>query len=165
MAHSKKHDRTCNMCGKKYSYCPRCDEYKHMEPWHLAYCSQNCMDIDFILSDWATHLIDTETAKERLKGKDTSRAEFWNDSFRATYNEIMSIAPVADAEDEAAVAEETAPIEETPVEETAPIEEATAPVEEPKAEEPAVEHEEVLSVSEGLKKHNNNRHNKYNKKN
>lgn len=165
MAHSKKHDRTCNMCGKEYSYCPRCDEYKHMEPWHLAYCSQNCMDIDFILSDWATHLIDTETAKERLKGKDTSRSEFWNDSFRATYNEIMGVTPATDAADEATPVEETAPIEETPVEEVAPVEEATAPVEEPKVEPTeAVRESEHLSVSEELKKHNNH-HNKYNKKN
>ena len=123
------------------------------------------MDIDFILSDWATHLIDTETAKERLKGKDTSRSEFWNDSFRATYNEIMGVTPAADAVDETTPVEETAPIEETPVEEVVPVEEATAPVEEPKVEPTeAVRESEHLSVSEELKKHNNH-HNKYNKKN
>ena len=88
MVHSKKHERTC-LCGNKYNYCPQCDEYKHMEPWHLVYCSENCKDIDIILSNWGAGVIDSDTARTLLKTKDLSRIEFWNDNFKAAYYNIM----------------------------------------------------------------------------
>lgn len=88
MADSKKHIRTCTFCKTQHKYC-NCEEYKHLEPWHMAYCSENCKDIDGILSDWGAKLISSKEAYERLKDKDVSRKEFWNDSFRNAYETIL----------------------------------------------------------------------------
>lgn len=88
MATSKKHERVC-VCGQKYKYCNSCSEYSHMEPWHLRWCSTNCMEIDKVLTNWGAKIIDSMTASELLKGLDLSRIEFWNDNFKAAYNQIM----------------------------------------------------------------------------
>ena len=85
---SKKHIRICRMCKIEHLYCV-CEEYKHLEPWHIAYCSANCKDIDGILSNYGAGLIDAEQAYEQLKDKDISRKEFWGESFRNAYDEIL----------------------------------------------------------------------------
>ena len=115
MADSKKHVRICRLCGKEHKYC-NCSEYKHLEPWHVAFCSESCKDVDGILSDWGAGLIDSETASHMLRGKDISRLEFWNSSFRAAYNQIMKdVASKVDKQEEAPKADEApAPQEETP---------------------------------------------------
>lgn len=89
MANSKKHERICQ-CGQKYLYCPVCDEYQYMEPWHLRWCSSNCRDIDIILSNWGAHQISSAEAAEQLKAHDLSRMEYWNDNYKAAYNQIMA---------------------------------------------------------------------------
>ena len=125
MATSKKHIRNCRFCQNQYRYCSACDDYKHLPPFMLTYCSENCKDIDMIISNWSAQVIDTKTAVELLKGKDTSRKEFWRESFRNAYNQIMSEADAVPKE---------APADPEPVAEPAPsAEEAPAkPVAEPK---------------------------------
>lgn len=95
MVDSKKHERVCT-CGKIYKYCPSCSEYEHMEPWHLRWCSKNCMEIDTTLSNWGAHLITSKEAAEKLKTLDTSRMEYWNDNFKAAYNQVMAEAAGAE---------------------------------------------------------------------
>ena len=77
------------MCKTEHKYC-NCEEYKHLEPWHIAYCSENCMKIDGILSDYGAGLINAEEAFMKLKDKDVSRKDFWADSFRKAYDEIIN---------------------------------------------------------------------------
>lgn len=88
MVDSRKHVRICRMCKTEHKYC-NCEEYKHLEPWHIAYCSENCMKIDGILSDYGAGLINANEAFEKLKDKDVSRKEFWGESYKRTYNEII----------------------------------------------------------------------------
>lgn len=86
--------RTCGLCKASYSYCPHCGEDKGKEAWHIMWDTENCRDIDTILSHYGAGVIDAETAATLLKSKDVSRKEFWNDSFKAAYDEIMKEAPV-----------------------------------------------------------------------
>ena len=95
MVSSKKHERICR-CGKTYLYCPVCDEYQHMPYWSLVYCSENCKNIDGVLSDWGSHMISSEEAAKKLAALDTSRMEYWNENFQAAYNQIMAEAKGAD---------------------------------------------------------------------
>ena len=88
MADSKKQIRTCRMCKNTYRYC-NCEEYKHLPPFMLAFCSENCNDIDIILSNWGAKVIDSQTAYELIKSKDVSRYEFWGKSFRDAYDQIL----------------------------------------------------------------------------
>ena len=95
MVNSKKHERVCQ-CQQIYSYCSSCTEYEHMEPWHLRWCSANCRDIDLTLSAFGAHQITAQEAAEKLKTLDTSRIEYWNDNFRAAYNQVMAEAAGAE---------------------------------------------------------------------
>ena len=90
MASSKKHERICAICKTTYNYCPICDEYQHMEPWHLRWCSKSCLEIDSLLSSWGAHQITSAEAAEQLKAHDLSRMEYWNDNYKAAYNQIMA---------------------------------------------------------------------------
>ncbi len=90
MASSKKHERICAICKNTYNYCPVCDEYQHMEPWHLRWCSKSCMEVDSLLSSWGAHQISSAEAAEQLKTHDLSRMEYWNDNYKAAYNQIMA---------------------------------------------------------------------------
>ena len=89
MVDTKKHLRHCNLCGREYRYCGNCSEFKHLPPYMIAYCGEGCKDIDAILSNWGAKIIDSATAAELLKSKDLSRMEFWNNSYKAAYAQIM----------------------------------------------------------------------------
>ena len=89
MVDTKKHLRNCNLCGKEYRYCGNCSEFKHLPSYMVAWCGENCKDIDSILSNWGAKVIDSATAATLLKQKDVSRMEYWNDSYKAAYAKIM----------------------------------------------------------------------------
>lgn len=89
MVDTKKHLRNCNLCGKEYRYCGNCSEFKHLPSYMLAWCGENCVEIDKILSNWGAKIIDSATAAELLKSKDLSRMEYWNDSYKGAYAKIM----------------------------------------------------------------------------
>ena len=151
---NKKKLRTCSLCKNTYEYCPHCGEGRNKETWHLMWDTENCMEIDRVLSNWGAKIIDSYTAATLLKARDTSRMEFWNDSYKNAYNTIMSDAQET-TEIPVVEPEITATEEPTPT-----VDEVIPPLEED------IQEEEHLSVSEELKKHNNNRHaNKFNKKN
>lgn len=42
-------NRTCHLCGKKYSYCPSCYRDKMKPSWYALFCSDQCKDINDIL--------------------------------------------------------------------------------------------------------------------
>ena len=101
MVDTKKHLRTCNLCGKEYRYCGNCSEFKHLPVYMHAYCGENCKDIDALLSNWGAKVIDSATAAELLKSKDLSRMEFWNDNYKAAYAKIMEdVTPVVEKKEE-----------------------------------------------------------------
>ena len=60
------HERTCLVCGTKYSYCPHCSEYANLEPWHYLYHDSNCMEIFNICSSFVGNGISADEAKTKL---------------------------------------------------------------------------------------------------
>lgn len=60
------HERTCLVCGTKYSYCPNCSEYANLEPWHYLYHDSNCMEIFNICSSFVGNGISADEAKTKL---------------------------------------------------------------------------------------------------
>lgn len=67
MANKIRYQRHCVICQKRYSYCPYCDEYKHLEPWHDAYCSADCHDLYNIVAGYLNGWKTPEEEAERLK--------------------------------------------------------------------------------------------------
>lgn len=58
--------RTCVLCGKKYEYCPRCDETR--PTFYLKYCGENCRDISLVMNKYSfKHLSQDEAAAELSK--------------------------------------------------------------------------------------------------
>lgn len=60
--------RTCVLCGKKYEYCPRCDETK--PTFYLKYCSENCRDISTIMNKYTFKHLNQEAAAMELSKLD-----------------------------------------------------------------------------------------------
>ena len=62
------HERNCAVCGKQYSYCPKCLQYSHMEKWHIEYCSEQCKNTFSIINKYAFKHIDKDMARTLLEG-------------------------------------------------------------------------------------------------
>ena len=149
MANSK-HKRVCGLCKASFYYCFRCGEDKDKETWHMMWDTKNCMEIDSILSNYGAKIIDAETAYTLLQSKDVSRKEFWNDSFKAAYDEIMKVGKPSTHEEIQPKVEQpepkVQPVNDPFTRPAVPLSKAVEPA-------PAPAKEEKLSVSEELKKH------------
>ena len=149
--------RICLCCGKTYRYCSHCDE-KKFPTWYALFHDENCHDIWYILSDFESGILTKEEAQEKMKVLNPS--VITNKDALVSYRKLFDIAeePVIDepqVEPVQNTESEVSAVEEVPV-----VDEVIPPLEE------VIQEEEHLSVSEELKKHNNNRHaNKFNKKN
>ncbi len=73
-----KDNKTCILCGKKYSYCNRCEEFDHLPRWMEIYCSENCKKIFNALSSYNMGHITKEEAKTRLEECDLSYIDKFN---------------------------------------------------------------------------------------
>ena len=142
-----KHKRICSLCKQVHYYCPICGEDKDKESWHIMWDTKNCMEIDSILSNFAGKIIDAETAYALIKTKDLSRMEFWNNSYKNAYNDIL-----------AAVKQNTQEVQPKVEQPEPKVQSANDPFTRPavplsKAVETAPAKEEKLTVFEELKKH------------
>ena len=59
-------NRTCHLCGKKYSYCPSCDKDKMKPSWYALFCSEQCKSIDETLVKYGTKKITPIKAAKAL---------------------------------------------------------------------------------------------------
>lgn len=84
----EKHLRTCVVCKKSYSYCPRCNEDKNKETWHLAYCSSDCRTVYKTLTSYAEGDFGADTAKSILDKCDLSRREYFGESYTRILEQI-----------------------------------------------------------------------------
>ena len=85
---AKTHERFCNICGKSYKYCGTCNEYKHLPPYMLAWCSESCMKVDRILTNWCAKITSTEDAYNQLMTCDLSRLEFFDVNYKNTIEQL-----------------------------------------------------------------------------
>jgi len=83
-----KHERTCIICGKKYSYCSHCGEYDPDETWKYMYCSLNCKAIFKACSAFKFGEISADEAAKSLDNCDLSNKESFGDIFKENIDEI-----------------------------------------------------------------------------
>ena len=86
-----KDNKTCILCGKKYSFCNRCEEYDHLPRWMAIYCSENCKKIFDAISAYNMKLISKQEAANILKKCDLSKKEEFKESCQRYIDEILDI--------------------------------------------------------------------------
>lgn len=87
-----KNNKTCILCGKKYTYCGNCAEFENLPHWMICYCSKNCKDIFDILSAYNMKQITKEEAKEAFEKCDLSYKQKFYHTNLDCINTIMSTA-------------------------------------------------------------------------
>lgn len=82
------HARKCTICGKEYSYCPFCAQYKHLPKWMVGFDTENCKDISNIVANYRAEAIDKATAKDLLSYKDLTVLNGYNPFIEGIISEI-----------------------------------------------------------------------------
>ena len=96
-----RNNKTCILCGNKYSYCSGCAEFDHLPRWMECYCSENCKDIFNILSSYNMNHKTKEEAKALLEKCDLTMTDTYSEFNKNCINSIMAdetIKPVATAD-------------------------------------------------------------------
>lgn len=140
-----RNNKTCILCGTRYTYCNNCAEFSHLPIWMLCYCSKNCKDIFDTLSSYSMKHITKEEAKNILNKCDLTNIDKFNKSNQNCIKEILEkdaavpAEPVAESAPQEVPIEEimNAPVEDTPIvsaetsipEEIPVVESETTPVE------------------------------------
>lgn len=84
--------RKCTLCRESYSFCPVCNpKDAQLEPWHYAWCSQNCKDIYEVTAGFENDNISANEAKSKLDNLDLSKYENYGESYKITINKINDI--------------------------------------------------------------------------
>lgn len=92
MAKKEKHQRICTMCKKTYIYCNRgCEQSIGMEPWHDAYCSENCKDLYNICAGYVNHWMEPDIEAARLAKMDLSYVDKLPEWMRNAIHELQKI--------------------------------------------------------------------------
>lgn len=86
-----KDNKICILCGKKYSFCNRCEEYDHLPRWMAIYCSENCKNIFNTISGYNMKLKTKEEAASALGECDLSKKSQFNQACQKYIDEILDI--------------------------------------------------------------------------
>ena len=103
-----KFDKTCIVCKNNYKYCSTCAKYKNKPRWMQSFCSENCLEVYRVLRDYRNGNLTIKETKEKLEMLDTSRNEYYSNSFKTTYEEIMTADIVEEIEETDVVVEDVA---------------------------------------------------------
>ena len=125
-------DKTCVLCRQKYRYCSKCDDYKHLEPWHESFDNDNCHTIFNLIMDYRTGTQTPAECKKAMEACDLSYRDKFSEGMNAFVTAILSVteeteeAGATEKEVEAEPKTEDAPVE-GPGEDTAPAEKVNKP--------------------------------------
>ena len=86
-----KNNKVCILCGERYSFCSRCEEFDHLPRWMAIYCSDNCKKIFDAISAYNMKLKTKEEAAKILKECDLSRKSEFKESCQKYIDEILDI--------------------------------------------------------------------------
>lgn len=86
-----KNNKVCILCGERYSFCSRCEEFDHLPRWMAIYCSDNCKKIFDAISAYNMKLKTKEEAAKILRECDLSRKSEFKESCQKYIDEILDI--------------------------------------------------------------------------
>ena len=99
-------NKTCVICGNKYSYCPSCGKDRNKPFWMSSFCSENCKNIYEVVARYGMNKIHGDEAIEILNTCDLSSKEYFTTSTQRLIDEIYE-APTKDVCTEALSYSET----------------------------------------------------------
>lgn len=89
-------NKTCKMCGKKYSYCPNCERDRFKPRWMILFHDENCQKIFDTLQRHSQGLLSTKDAAKELKKCDLSSADNSTETIKKKIADILSsVKPIA----------------------------------------------------------------------
>lgn len=109
-------NRTCTLCGKKYSYCPTCSADLEKPSWYALWDSENCMKLDDILVRHTLKKITTDEAKNLIIENKLDTLAISDNDIKKHYNEILGIVEKIEVAEVEPVSKETVKVEETVIE-------------------------------------------------
>lgn len=83
--------RKCMTCGSSYSYCASCYKDRLKPSWYSNFCSEECHELDTILSRNTFKLITDIEAKHKIERLDLSKINFKNELVRKRIDELLSV--------------------------------------------------------------------------
>ena len=87
----KQNNRTCIICGKKYTYCPVCNSGDANKPtWYFIFDGQNCNDIYEVCTQYRDGEIDAKVAYEKISKLDISDIKNFAEATRIQIEEILA---------------------------------------------------------------------------
>ena len=86
----EKLNRTCIICGKKYSYCNNCQRDSGKPTWYFIFDGQNCHDIYEVCTQYRDGEIDAKVAYEKISKLDISNIKDFYETTRIQIEEIIA---------------------------------------------------------------------------
>lgn len=83
--------RKCMTCGNTYSYCGSCYKDRLKPSWYSNFCSNECHELDRIISSNTFNLLTDIEAKHELEKLNLSEIEFKNTTIKKRIDELLSI--------------------------------------------------------------------------
>lgn len=88
-------NRTCCLCGTKYSYCPSCTTDRNKPSWMTVFCSENCRNIYNTTTKYGMKKISAVEAKKDLDVCGLSNKEQFNAHAKKMLDEIYAESSVS----------------------------------------------------------------------
>lgn len=99
-------NKTCVICGNKYSYCPSCGADHNKPSWMASFCSENCKNIYDVVARYGMKKINVDEAIEILNTCDLSSKPRFTTSTQRLIDELYeSPKEVCDEQSECSVVE------------------------------------------------------------
>lgn len=83
-------NKKCLVCGKVYTYCGSCAEYRNKPTWMTTFHSDNCRQIFNTISAYIAKAITAEEARKRLKKCDLADKAKFSQKLQDAITEIFS---------------------------------------------------------------------------
>ena len=83
-------NRTCIICGKKYSYCNNCQSDANKPTWYFIFDGLNCHDIYEVCTQYRDGEIDVKAAYEKISKLDISNIKNFAEATRIQIEEILA---------------------------------------------------------------------------
>ena len=85
-----RNNKTCIICGKKYTYCSHCDAFEKQPTWMVDFHEENCMDIFYAVSNYNAEVATLEETVNKLEKLDLSNIDNFDKSIKECIEKIFA---------------------------------------------------------------------------
>lgn len=82
-------NRTCFVCGNKYSYCPSCERDKMKPNWYTLFCGEKCKELNDILSANTYGRLSDKEASDSIKKVDITNIQIKNSLIKEKVEQLL----------------------------------------------------------------------------